>query len=143
MNIVPLDDGFGVSGQLAPGDFATLAASGVRMVVNNRPDNEEPGQLSAAEGAQLAAAHGLAYRHIPIRMPSLSQADIAALSAALAEAGGPVVAHCKSGARSAFVWGIEAAGSGRITTEALLARGREIGMDFSPALGWLARNPPG
>lgn len=141
MNIVTLDRTVGVSGQLEPADFATLAASGVRMVVNNRPDGEDPGQLSAAEGARLAGEHGMAYRHVPIRMPALSAGDIAAFSAALAEAGGPVHAYCRSGARSAMVWGIDAAGSGHVAREALLARGREIGVDFTPALAWLDRNP--
>ena len=42
--------------------------------------------------------------------------------------------------RSSLVWAIDSAGSGRMTPEALLARGREVGMDFAPALAWVERN---
>ncbi|MGI3776141.1 MAG: TIGR01244 family sulfur transferase [Janthinobacterium lividum] len=141
MQPVALDPSMTVSGQLAPGDFATLAAHGVRMVISNRPDGEDPGQLPAAEAARLAAEHGMAFRHVPISLPTLSPADIESFADALAAADGPAHAFCRSGMRSGFVWGIDAARSGRLTPDALLARGRESGVDFTPALNWLAHNP--
>ena len=141
MQPVVLDPSITVSGQLAPADFAALAARGVRLVINNRPDNEDPGQLSAADAARLAAEHGMAFRHVPISLPALSSADIARFSEALAAADGPVHAYCRSGMRSALVWGIDAAGSGRMPPDALLARGREVGVDFAPALAWVERHP--
>ena len=141
MQSVALDPSITVSGQIAPGDFAVLAARGVRMVISNRPDNEDPGQLSAAEAARLAAEHGMEFRHVPISLPALSPTDIARFSAALAAANGPTHAFCRSGMRSALVWGIDAAGSGRMAPDALLARGREIGVDFTPAVAWIERHP--
>ena len=141
MQPVALDPSTTVSGQLAPADFAALAARGVRMVVSNRPDGEDPGQMSAAEAARLAAEHGMAFRHVPISLPALSPGDIARFAEATAEANGPVHAYCRSGMRSGLVWAIDAARSGRMTPDALLARGREIGTDFGPALAWAERNP--
>ena len=44
-----LDDRTWVSGQLAPHEVAGLAQSGVTMLVNNRPEGEEPGQPLARE----------------------------------------------------------------------------------------------
>ena len=38
-----LDDKTLVSGQIAPDDVAALAAQGVTMIVNNRPDDEDAG----------------------------------------------------------------------------------------------------
>ena len=141
MHPVALDPSTTVSGQIAPQDFAALAAQGVRLVINNRPDGADPGQLSAAAAARLAAEHGRASRHVPISLPALSTADIAAFSEAVAAANGPVHAYCRSGTRSAFVWAVATAGSGRVTRDALLARGREIGVDFTPAIAWAERNP--
>ena len=141
MHPVPLDPAITVSGQVAPADFAALAASGVRMVVCNRPDNEDPGQLPAAEAARLAAEHGMEFRHVPIVLPALSPADVARFSEAMAAADGPVHAYCRSGTRSALVWAVATAGSGRVPRDALLARGREIGVDFTPAIAWAERNP--
>ena len=141
MQPVALDPSITVSGQIAPGDFAALAARGVRMVIANRPDDEDPGQLSAAEAGRLAAEHGMAFRHVPISLPALSPADIARFSEAMAASDGPVHAYCRSGMRSALVWGIDAVRSGRTPPDALLARGREVGVDFTPALAWAERNP--
>lgn len=140
MQPVALDSSTTISGQIAPEDFAALAARGVRMVISNRPDNEDPGQLPAAEAARLAAEHGMAFRHVPISLPALAPADIARFADAMAAAGGPVHAYCRSGMRSSLVWAIDSAGSGRMTPEALLARGREVGVDFAPALAWVERN---
>ena len=141
MQPLPLEPSVTVSGQVAPEDFATLAARGVRMVISNRPDNEDPGQLPAAEAARLAAEHGMAFRHVPISLPTLSPADVARFSEAVEAANGPFHAYCRSGMRSSLVWAIDSAGSGRISPEALLARGREVGVDFAPALAWIERNP--
>ncbi len=141
MQSVALDPTTTVSGQLSPGDFAALAAHGVRMVISNRPDNEDPGQLSAAESARLAAEHGMEFRHVPILLPALSPADIDRFGEAMAAADGPVHAFCRSGTRSGFVWAIEAARSGRLTPDAVLTAGRNAGADFTPALAWLDRNP--
>ena len=56
-----LAPGLSVAGKLDPDDIEALATAGVRTIVNNRPDGEDPGQLPAAEARRLAAAHGIAY----------------------------------------------------------------------------------
>ena len=59
-----LDDRTLVSGQIAPHEVAGLAEQGVTMLVNNRPDGEEPGQPLAAEIEEAAAAGG---HRLPLR----------------------------------------------------------------------------
>ena len=62
-----LDQTTFVSGrQLTVGDMDEAAAQGIRLIVNNRPDGEEPGQPARAEIEAAARAAGLDYRHIPI-----------------------------------------------------------------------------
>ena len=97
-----LDDRILVSGQIAPDDVAGLAEQGVRVLVNNRPDGEEPGQPLAADIEQAAADAGITYHFIPI-IRGIGPADVEAMQQALRSAeGGKMLAFCRSGARSAF-----------------------------------------
>ena len=82
--LIPLAPGLSVAGRLDRADIDALARAGVRTIINNRPDDEDPGQLPAAEAQQLAEAQGIAYHHIPITAASLSRADVDAFAAALA-----------------------------------------------------------
>lgn len=104
--LIPLSPGLSVTGRLERADIDALAQAGVRTIVNNRPDGEDPGQVPAAEARRLAEAHGIAYHHIPITAASLTRADVDAFAAALREAGAPVVAHCRSGTRSTLLWAL-------------------------------------
>jgi sulfide:quinone oxidoreductase len=89
-----------VSPQIAPSDIAAIAASGVRSIVCNRPDGEEAGQPAVASIAAAAAAHGLRFVHIPVVPGTIGERDSAAMARALAELPAPVLAYCRSGARS-------------------------------------------
>ncbi len=72
------------------------------MVVNNRPDGEEPGQPLAADIEAAAEAAGISYRHVPI-IRGIGPADVAAMRDALRAAGdGQTLAFCRSGNRSAL-----------------------------------------
>ncbi len=104
--LIALAQGLSVAGRLDRADIEALAEAGVRTIVNNRPDGEDPGQLPAAEARQLAEAHGIAYHHIPITAASLTRADVDAFAATLREAEAPVVAHCRSGTRSTLLWAL-------------------------------------
>jgi len=104
--LFPLGPELSVAGRLDRADIDALAGAGVRTIINNRPDGEDPGQLPAAEARRLAEAHGIAYHHIPITAATLSRADVDTFAAALRDAPGPVVAHCRSGTRSALLWAL-------------------------------------
>src|SRR5438477_11869466 len=105
-SLAELAPGLSAAGALGPSDIDALAASGVRTIVNNRPDGEDPGQLPAAEARRLAEAHGIGYHHIPVTGPTLSRADVEAFAAVLATAPPPIVAHCRSGPRSTLLWAL-------------------------------------
>ena len=104
--LFPLSSGVSAAGALDRADIDALAGAGVRTIVNNRPDGEDPGQLPAAEARRLATAHGIAYHHIPVTAATLSRADVDAFAAVLRDAPAPVVAHCRSGTRSALLWAL-------------------------------------
>ncbi|TVQ40772.1 MAG: TIGR01244 family phosphatase [Geminicoccaceae bacterium] len=99
-----LVDGFYVAGQLQREDFAAAAAEGVRTVINNRPDGEAPDQLSHADAQEAAKAAGMAYHYLPVVNGQLNIETVEALRALLDEIEGPVLAYCRSGTRSTFLW---------------------------------------
>jgi uncharacterized protein (TIGR01244 family) len=128
--LFPLTPELSVAGRLDRADIVALAAAGVRTIINNRPDGEDPGQLPAAEARRIAATHGIAYHHIPITAATLSRADVDDFAAALQDAPGPVVAHCRSGTRSTLLWALTRMRKG---TDALslIAEAGQHGIDIA------------
>lgn len=126
-----IDDSISVAGQITPDDVKEAARLGFTMIINNRPDEEQPGQPASAEIEAAATAAGLAYRAIPITHAGFSKPQVDAMRAALADAAGPVLAFCRSGTRSTFAWAI-ARGTEGDDADALAAKAAGAGYDISP-----------
>ena len=118
-------------------DFAALAAQGFRAVINARPDGEDPGQPGSAEMERAARAAGLEYRHLPVRLPALGEADVDAFAAAVAELPGPVLGFCRSGTRVAALWAWTQARAGH--ADAALGTVQAAGFDLGPVHARIAR----
>ena len=131
----PLSDTVYVAGQLEPEDVAELATCGVTTIVNNRPDGEEADQPPGAAIEAAARAAGLDYAHIPID-GEFSEAKVAAMGDALANAKGNVLIFCKSGTRSAYLWALARARQGADVDE-MVFRAAEAGYNLRPLLPWL------
>ena len=106
-----LDEKMLVSGQIRPEDVADLYAQGVRTIINNRPDGEEPNQPLGADIERAAQDAGVTYRFIPI-VRGIGPADVEAMSEAIDQCEGKVLAYCRSGTRSALAWAVASARSG-------------------------------
>jgi uncharacterized protein (TIGR01244 family) len=128
--LIPLGPGLSAAGRLDRQDIEALAAEGVRTIINNRPDDEDPGQVPAAEARRIAEAHGIAYHHIPITAATLSRADVDAFALALREAPSPVVAHCRSGTRSTLLWALTRIREG-VDPLSLIAEAAQHGIDIA------------
>ena len=129
-HLMELAPGLTAAGALSRENIEALAASGTKVIINNRPDGEDPGQLSADEARALCAQHGIAYHHIPFVAATLTAADIDAFAAALKGAVGPVVAHCRSGTRSTMIWALTRLREGADPI-ALVALGQRNGVDIT------------
>ena len=126
-----LDDKTLVSGQIRPEEVAGLAAHGVTMLVNNRPDGEEPDQPAASAIEDAAEAAGISYRHVPI-LRGIGPADVDAMQEALRAAGdGQMLAFCRSGTRSALTWALAARNEGN-SPETIEAAVTEAGFNVAP-----------
>ena len=101
-----------VAGQIDPATLPELKARGVTMIINNRPDHEDPGQPTSAEMEIAAEACGLHYAHVPIAR-GMGPSDIEDMRNALHEAGdGKVLAYCRSGGRSVLAWAVAKSADG-------------------------------
>jgi uncharacterized protein (TIGR01244 family) len=127
-------DQFSVSPQIAVGDVAQAAAQGVVLIINNRPDGEDPAQPQGAEIEAAARAAGLDYVAIPVR-GGPDAAQVQAQQKAVEAAQGPVLAYCRSGTRSIVTWAIGQAQAGTLDRQTLIALGAEAGYDLSSVLG--------
>lgn len=131
-DIRPVTDDFAVAPQIELDDLQAVAAQGFRLVINNRPDGEAPGQPTSVEMEAAARAAGLDYRYIPVR-GGPGPAEVAAVNQAVSEAGGPVLAFCRSGTRSIVTWSLAQLMAGAPRDE-LVALGRGAGYELSGVL---------
>jgi uncharacterized protein (TIGR01244 family) len=123
-----------VAPQISVGDVAEAARQGFRLIINNRPDGEAPGQPTSAEIEAAARSAGLDYLHIPVT-GGPTPAQVEAERVALDAADGPVLAFCRSGTRSIVTWSIGQAQSGERSRGELIGLGQAAGYDLSGVLG--------
>jgi uncharacterized protein (TIGR01244 family) len=128
-----ITDQLAVSPQITTDDVAEAARQGFKAIINNRPDGEEPGQPRGADIEAAARAAGMTYAHIPVLgMPTPDQVE--AQRQALAEAGGPTLAFCRSGNRCMVIWSLGQAQTGERTPDELIRLGAEAGYNLAPIL---------
>ncbi len=132
-----LDEQTWVAGQIDPDDLPAIKAAGVTMIVNNRPDGEEPGQPDAAEIEAAARAAGLNYRFVPVSS-GFSADQIRAMGEAIHAADGPMLAFCRSGTRSTFLWALARSQEGDAAEE-LMRKAASAGYDLRPIAAYLQR----
>lgn len=106
MDIRQIDDNFSVTGQISPDDVRDIVAAGYQTLICNRPDGESADQYDFAEIAGVAEKAGIPIHYVPVISGQLTQDDVDAMAAALDGAETPVLAYCRSGARSTNIYGI-------------------------------------
>ena len=104
MAITEITPGYSVSSQIAPDELAAIKARGFRSVLCNRPDGESADQTPEAEIRAAAERLGLAFASVPVVSGRIGADDVAAFHAAIERLPKPVLAYCRSGARSQNLW---------------------------------------
>ena len=127
-DVKKLTDQISVSPFVRPSELAALAGE-FRTIVNNRPDGEEPGQEPSAELAAEAEKLGLDYRHIPVVPGQLRGDQIEQFAQVLEQAGGPVLAFCRTGTRSTMLWALSQVG--KRSADDILVTAKAAGYDLS------------
>jgi uncharacterized protein (TIGR01244 family) len=137
MKPVAVTEKLAVAPQPKLSHFQEFKRQGFTTIVNNRPDGEDPNQLGSAAEEAAAHAAGLDYVHIPVTSTGMTEEDARLLKETIERAPGPVVAHCRSGARSFYLWVLSGDLDSRTDAE-LLAKATELGVDTDAARTWLA-----
>lgn len=119
------------SPQISLADIAEAKAAGVTLIVNNRPDGEDPYAPQGSEIAAAAEAAGLGYVAIPIGHSGFSEPQVDALIAALEANPGTALGYCRSGTRSTLLWALAQAKMG-MAPDAIAAAAAQAGYDISP-----------
>ncbi|QDX27055.1 TIGR01244 family phosphatase [Sphingomonas suaedae] len=125
-----IDETISVSSQITPAELTEIARAGFRAIVNNRPDEEEPGQPSGDAIRTVAETLGLSYHAIPVTHAGFSMPQVEAMRGALEGAGGPVFAFCRSGTRSTNLWALAEASRGT-DPDTLVGKAANAGYDIS------------
>tara|TARA_R110001606_G_scaffold356372_1_gene507689 strand:+ start:26813 stop:28432 length:1620 start_codon:yes stop_codon:yes gene_type:complete len=98
-----ITDNYSVSEQISLDDVDALAESGVTLIICNRPDGEEEGQLPFADVAAYAEEKNIKAEHIPFAGGQMTTSDITAFQAAIQDAEN-IHAYCRTGNRSSQIW---------------------------------------
>lgn len=119
------------SPQIDPSDLAAAKECGVTLVVNNRPDGEDP-EAPQGEEIEIAARNaGLDYIAIPIGRAGFSEPQVDMLVDALDKAEGKVLGYCRTGTRSTLLWALARAKAGD-QPDQIEAAASNAGYDISP-----------
>jgi uncharacterized protein (TIGR01244 family) len=144
MKPIPVTAKLAVAPQPKLEDFQEFKRQGFTTIVNNRPDGEDSTQPGSAAEAEAARAAGLGYVHIPVTVTGMTEQDARLLKETVEQAPGPLVAHCRSGVRSLYLWVLSGDLDSHTDAE-LLAKATELGVEANAARTWLAvhRNSSG
>ena len=100
------------SPQITTDAIVDAKAMGITLIINNRPDGEDPTSPQGADIEAVARANGLDYVAIPVGHSGMSEVQIDALAKALDESEGGALAYCRSGTRSTLLWALARAKCG-------------------------------
>jgi uncharacterized protein (TIGR01244 family) len=124
-------DRFWASPQIGLQDVGEAKALGIALIINNRPEDEAPDQVPGAEIEAAARAAGMDYRAIPVTHAGFSEEQVRAMTGALADSPGAVLAYCRSGTRSTLLWALAQAQDGE-DPDTIAARAAGAGYDVAP-----------
>ena len=104
MRVLPLADEVYSCGQLFEKDIELLAKQKVRTIVNNRFDDEVPGQPASADLARVAEENGIDFVHFPVEPKAITAEQIEAYAKLCEDLKRPLLGFSRSGARSTKLW---------------------------------------
>ena len=101
LNIVEVTPDFALTAQITPKDVADLAARGFKSIINNRPDGEGgPAQPTSEDLEREARRHGMHYAYLPVATREVDACSVDEFARVFEAAPRPVIAFCRTGARS-------------------------------------------
>lgn len=90
-----------LTSQLQPRHVEMLSNSGIKTIIDIRPDGEEGGQAAAATIQAEAERVGLKFHYAPVPHENIPDDAVSAVRDALAKDPAPVLLYCRTGRRAA------------------------------------------
>lgn len=126
-----LTDRIWVAPQIGLEEVAEAAKSGVKLIINNRPEDETPDQTPGPDIEAAARAAGIDYVAIPVTHAGFAEWQVSAMADALEKADGDILAYCRSGTRSTLLWALARASKGEHPA-VLSEQAADAGYDLAP-----------
>ncbi len=130
MNKIQIHEKFSVSEQIKPDEIKSLAADGVKFLICNRPDGEEPNQVTCAEIKAAAEANGINFIHIPVPGRVIPEEKLKEFVKVLDGCNDKIHAYCRTGTRSSIFWGLSHARTN--SADEVLAKAASLGINLTP-----------
>ena len=107
MAIEKIADYLYVSKQLDERFAKRAALTGIKTVICNRPDGEEPNQPDFETVKGWLEANGIEnVVYMPIVMDGIDDAALTEFQETIAKSPAPILAYCRTGTRSAMMWAL-------------------------------------
>jgi len=130
MKKIQIHDNFSVSEQITEEEVQQLADSGVKVLICNRPDGEEPNQISCDAIKFAAEQNGINFVHIPVPGREISAEALQAFVNCVDSTDDKIHAYCRTGTRSSIFWGLSHARNH--TAEEVLSTAEKLGINLTP-----------
>ncbi|MGB0495809.1 MAG: TIGR01244 family sulfur transferase [Kangiellaceae bacterium] len=132
MNLINIEDNFSISDQIKLEDIKLLAKNGVTTIICNRPDGEEPNQLTCAEIMKESEAQGINFVHIPSPGRDIPTDSLDLFIKTYQNNKNKIHAYCRTGTRSSIFWGLAKAVN--LPTQDVLNKAKNVGIDLTAVI---------
>lgn len=133
-NLKPFSENVSFAGQPTSAELKLWSETGIRSVVNMRPDSEVERGLSPAEEEQACRELGMSYFHLPTGLDGLDQTFVSSARDTLEKAERPMVIHCAGGARAAILAATLHSMAEGVSPEEAIAMAEASGQSFNSDL---------
>ena len=104
MRVTELSPEVFATGQVTEQDLKLVADQGIKTVINNRPDHEEPGQPLNEDLQRAAEALGMRYIFQPVVSGAMTPKNIEDFREIYPTVEKPLLIFCRTGARSTYLF---------------------------------------
>ncbi len=128
-----ISDNLSVSSQLRLEDIAFLKAEGIKTIICNRPDGEDPGQLEHDKIQQEAIKNKMEFHFMPVASGKMTPQDGDDFYNIIHNAPEPIHAYCRTGTRCSILWALSELKAGT-AREQILGQASQAGYDLSKTI---------
>jgi TIGR01244 family protein len=124
-----LEDDVFVSAQISISEIQEISAQGVKTIIVNRPDHEDPGQPSVQDVKDACQGYDIQVHHLPFVSGGLSPEIVEIFADICQQHEGALLAYCRSGTRSTHAWAF--ARVAELGVKRVIEQAKKAGYDLS------------